>query len=395
MAVEGVTCAVVPRRPDAMKLTVDSPVHFSYTVSQGGRLQRSALLLIVLVTGSSISARAHAQSPASEFSDRYQALVEAYRSGEARSTVNAVLQLEWRAVTRAAEQAMRLARDKLRTDSKLDPAFFRAASLLHADAAFHCWRTGRDEEARSQFELASRLVDASEPAGSPPGAFRPRWYIATALVASTLVAPDDAFDYFGDAVKALPEDVPLLVAAGWFSERLAHRPAERFSEPRNQHTLQRRYLQSAERYLTRALEADPNANEAALRLARVEIAKGQDARARGRLVPLLARAGLEPSVRYLGRLLLGGIHEREGNAAEAQRLYREAIALDPLGQSARVALSHLLYASGDSPEAADAIAPLLTRRAERERNDPWSEYLLAYFPIGRALLDDLRKAVQR
>jgi len=355
----------------------------------------SVLLLFFLVTTGSGPVSAQAQLLLdSRVLERYRAVVDAYRSGQAQAAVNDALRLEPSVLQAVDRLATRALKGNL-TDSTLDAAFFRAAAMLHADVAFHCWRSGCDHDARPHLDRARRLVDASDRPNGAASTFRRHWYVATTLVVSTVIVPDDALEYFEEWVKGLPDDVPLLTAAGWFSERLSTVAAAPRSTLRSQQTLHRRYQLTAERFLTTALKLQPGAAEAALRLARVETLMGRDAEARRRLLPLVARSDIDTSVAYVGRLLLGGIHERERNAGEAAHWYREAVAVDEVGQSARVALGRLLYASGDAAGAADVIQPLLARGGERRQNDPWSEYLLAYVPVGQQLLDDLRKEVRR
>jgi len=351
----------------------------------------SALVLTWILSGDVASARA--QSIDSQLPGHYRTLVDAYRSGQTDAAIDGVLGLsgqEYEMVRRTVS----LARRGLRANSALAP-LLHAAALLHTDTAFRCWRTGMEKQARPQLDFARRLVDASAILDPRLEAFRRRWYLATALVHSRVVVPQDAATYFDEAVKALAGDVPMLTAAGWFHERLSHGAAAPGSTPDRQQMLHRRHRLAAERYLSTALQADPSASEASLRLARVHISAGREAEARRILTTLRARTDLAAVVGFVGRLLLGGIHERAGDRSAAERLYREALALDPVAQSARVALGHLLYTAGDAEGAAQAIEPLALGRHDAPGNDPWSDYQLGYLPTGQALLDQLRTTVQR
>jgi tetratricopeptide (TPR) repeat protein len=323
----------------------------------------------------------------------YRALVDAYRGGRADHAVGGVLTLdpdELEAVVRSHVQWVRNG-----FDLTLDADFFRAASTLHADAAVRCWREDRPDEAELHLDLGRILVDASEPHDEGPNSFRRRWYAAGALVVADHAAPPRTIDYFEMAVERVPGDAPLLTAAGWFSERLADGAAGAGTTLRAAQAARRRHQRSAERYFAAALDADPRAEEAALRLARIESLMGRQARAAGRLTALLARNDLQPFTAYLARLFLGGIRAREGRDDDAARLFREAIELHPNPQSARIALAESRYAAGDSAGAADAIQPLATPAAERPTNDPWSDYQLAYPQVGLLILDELRDEVQR
>jgi tetratricopeptide (TPR) repeat protein len=330
-----------------------------------------------------------------DFARGYRALVDAYRAGDSATAVSGVLALKQTSVDALVNQYVKLAERGFHSDPALDQSFFRAAALLHAEAAFRCWDELRFMECGAHLELGRLLVDVSERDKEAAGSFRRRWYAATALVASRHLVTKDALEYFENAVRTFPDDVPLLTAAAWFAERVSNRAAAREMSLGNAQALRRRYQQTAERFLQSALDVDPRAAEASLRLARVQASMGQREQARARLAALLARDDIQPSIAYLARVMLGDIRELDGDAAEAERLYRDAIALDSIAQSARIALAHLLYSAGDSAGAADSIEPLVTRTAKPESNDPWSEYQLAYPSAGQVLLEQLRAEVQR
>jgi tetratricopeptide (TPR) repeat protein len=279
------------------------------------------------------------------------------------------------------------------TDPTVDRAFFQAASLLHADAAFSAWENFRGEAGWFHLTFARRLVDASDDPSANEDSFRRRWYTATALILTGVVTPSDALKYFEDLTAALPDDAPLLTAAGWFSEWLSDRPVNPGSDFDRATQGRREDLARAGKFLRAALGVDPHAADAALRLARIEAAMGQLAPAAMRLTALLTRDDLARPAAYTGRLLLGQVREREGKSADAERLYREAITRDPVAQAARIALARLLYAAGDSSGAAAALAPALAPGPQR--NDPWSEYKLGPPAIARMTFDKLRLEVQR
>jgi tetratricopeptide (TPR) repeat protein len=351
--------------------------------------------LFLLLLALPLVGEAQVRPDDSPFALRYRAVVDAYRTGRGDASVTAVLGLDHKALMGLVDRYVMLGDRGFPSDPALDEAFFRAASLLHADAAFRCWDEWGDEQCWSHLNLARRLVDVSERPGSKAGSFRRRWYAATSLIVTRHVVAEDALEYFDVAITRVPDDVALLTAAGWFAERLSNRAATPDTSVRNAQTLRRRHQQRAVQFLTTAVRIDPTAAEASLRLARIEASSGQREAARQRLTGLLARQDLRPSDAYLARLMLGDIRERDGDRREAARLYREAIALDSIAQSARVALAHLSYASGDAAGAAAVIEPLVTRTARPEANDPWSEYLLAYPVAGQMLLDQLRQEVQR
>jgi tetratricopeptide (TPR) repeat protein len=325
----------------------------------------------------------------------YRALVDAYRAGDVDGSMSGVLALDQKPLQGLVRQYAAAAKRGLDTDPALDAEFFRAAAMLHTDAAFRCWDEQRDMECGAGLELARLLVDVSEQPKEGAGSFRRRWYAASALVATGYLVPHDALDYFKDAIEILPDDVPLLTAAGWYSEWLADQPAVVGSILSHQRTRRQRHHRDAVEFLTAALRADPRAQEAALRLARVEALLGDVARASERLTALLAQDDLAEQTGYVARLILGDIRERQGDTRAAERLYREAMTFDPVAQSARIALGHLLYVAGDASGAAHVVEPFVTMGTPRQRNDPWSDYRVAFRAVGVALLEELRKEVQR
>lgn len=346
----------------------------------------SATGLLLLLSG------AQPKPGETPLAERYRVLVEEYRDGRIDHSVEGMLALDQNAVWRVVQDL----REHGGTGHgmSLDDDFFKAASIMHVDAAVRLWVAG-SESGRAQLHLGGWMLDASALPDPEADDFRRRWYAATALLVARHESPERAQEYFASAVEQLPDDVPLLTAAGWFSERLSEGAAAPGASLRNSQTLRRRHQRSAERYLSRAIDADPRAEEAALRLAHVESLMGRDARAAGRLSALLARDDLMPFTAYLARLFLADIRAREGEADAARQLLRDALAIDPVAQSARVALAELLYASGDSGAAAEVIEPLATPASGRQRNDPFSDYQLAYPAVGSLLLDDLRDEVQR
>lgn len=355
--------------------------------------RRVVILCLVLSAGPSWSAAAARGQEST--ARQYQAVVDLYRSGWTAKAVDQLLASDQGAVSALVEGYVKRGVAGVGGDSALDEGFLRASSMLHAEAAFRCWEEGLDKRASAHILLARGLVDASERVSASSQAFRRRWYLATALLITRLVSPEDAAEYFTQAVKRVPDDAPILTAAGWLSERQADLPAGRGWNVRTAQTMRRRRQDEAVRYLTAALAVDPRSAEAALRLSRVESEMGRAERASERLATLLSRDDLDRHTAYVGRLVLGRLRERQGRAQEAERWYREALGLDPVAQSARVAVGQLLHAAGDSAGAADVVEPMLMAGEDRDRNDPWSDYRLAYPLVGKLIFDELRDEVRR
>ena len=143
-------------------------------------------------------------------------------------------------------------------------------------------------------------------------------------------------------------------------------------------------------------EASPAAApEPALRLAHVYMEMGDERAAREMLERLIVRRDLAPPEAYLARLFLGRMHEQHDELPSATEMYRQAALVLPSGQSARLALAHLRYRTGNGDGAADAVGALLEGQSGVETTDPWFDYLAGYVERGRFLLDQLRAEVQR
>jgi tetratricopeptide (TPR) repeat protein len=119
------------------------------------------------------------------------------------------------------------------------------------------------------------------------------------------------------------------------------------------------YLAQAGELFTRALKQRPELTVAALHLGRIRMLQGNSAEA----TPLFrsALADVDPAVRYLASLFLGSLEERDGRFDVAEKLYREALALIPYGQSAPLALSELLSRTGKETDARQVLAARLLR----------------------------------
>ena len=329
----------------------------------------------------------------------YRELVGAYRDEDAGTAMAGVRAMAPSAVhdllDRVREPDTRL------TGSEADPALnerlFRTAAMLHLDVAERLRSRGLHRDAEDQLEVAIRWVNLSARDPEPIGSFRRRWFLGAALLAFEHGGWQDAVTFTDLACDLLPDDVALLTAAAWFNEGLALAPLvaaelERGGLTRLQERKRSRLLAAARR-AGAALRVAPTASEATLRLARVRMLLGQGESVRETLTALVDRGGVPRAHAYLGRLLLGRLHLEAGEPAEAERRFRDAMALDPQGQAARVALGRLLEGRGDRRGAAAVLDPVL-RGAAGAAIDPWVDYRLGA-GAGPGLRDDLRREVRR
>jgi len=111
----------------------------------------------------------------------------------------------------------------------------------------------------------------------------------------------------------------------------------------------RRELVEAAGHFEDALATDREHAGAALHLGRIRLIEGRDADADRALRG--AAASADAPVRYLALLFLGAIAERQSRFEDAAAQYRAAMAYFRWGQSAPLALSHVLMRIGREPEA--------------------------------------------
>ena len=114
-------------------------------------------------------------------------MVDAYREGSTTEAADSVLALD-AAIYQGVHRALSLIEKGLRGKSGAEPSILRAASMLHLDAALRCWAAAKDEDARSQLDLARRIVDLSAAIGGcrgrvssplvPRHVAHPRWSAA-------------------------------------------------------------------------------------------------------------------------------------------------------------------------------------------------------------------------
>jgi tetratricopeptide (TPR) repeat protein len=153
-------------------------------------------------------------------------------------------------------------------------------------------------------------------------------------------------------------------------------------------------LQAARRYLTRAVDADPQYDAAQLHLGRVCHLLGDDEAASNALASVLPRTN-DPNIRYVAELVAGSIHEAAGRLDAARESFERAAALQPRAQAPLVALSHVAREAGHRAEAVRYIERLAALPLPTEgRDDPWWHYESAAVADHAALLSTLRATLR-
>ena len=324
----------------------------------------------------------------------YRAAVDAYREGREREAIDGVLAFEAEALHRIVDSVRDLDARAAGSDHApaLNERLFRAAAMLHVDAADGLWSSGQADGAMSQIEIAIRWADLGARVREPEGSFRRRWYLGVTLLVFERAGWREALRFVERACETLPDDVALLTSAAWLNEQVALAPVNLndagAAGVRDAQRGKRDGLQAAARRAGAALAVAADAFEAALRLARVRMLLEEAEAARTLLQGLVERPDLPPPQAYLARLLLGRLAAQGAEPERAERLFREAGDLMPEGEAARVALARLLDARGDRRGAAEVLESLLTAEPGGFI-DPWVDYRL-----GTGAGPDLRGALR-
>lgn len=195
-----------------------------------------------------------------------------------------------------------------------------------------------------------------------------------------------------------PKDGPLLLVRGTMDELQSGAAAspgaltypEGFARMKRDRDV---VQQDAIRALSGAVQARPISREAEVRLAHVFVQAHQDARA----APLLDRVLTSNADRWwlLAALLRGGVYEQAGQAAAAERLYREAIDRFPRAQSPYLALAMLQTAAGKRDESAATFDRMYGRPTASDDDDPWWDYGSSMWSEGETALKGLRAQVRQ
>jgi tetratricopeptide (TPR) repeat protein len=352
-------------------------------------MQPSIWILAILALGAAgIDGVAQTTGPAD-----YRALIDAYRGGQRAAldrigTATEADVHDWIEAARA---------DRGRTWTVED---LRAAAIAHTEAWAGALANRRPESAVLHLRAATRLFELVRDDGPAHADYIDRWRTVVQGVLARLDNPSQAEEFESRASALFPTNPRRVLAAralneGLGAERLgsAYRgePAEAFRV--FEESSRRRWWTSAAGSYRTALNLDPSYDMAGLHLGRIRLLLGESAEAAQRFTNLVG-AG-DPRIRYLARLFLGSLAERDGRNAEAESAYRSALSAYPWGQAASVALSQLLSRTGRETAARAIIAEMGGRGANVE---PFWTYLLpARLNLAdcQMLLNELRAEVRK
>jgi len=385
-----------------------------------GRILLASLLLAVVST-TAIAA----DHP--ERADAYIALVEQYRTGDARSAVKAAaawtddelagvlaalperLRPYWDFVSQV-QQEQPTTLDVARDPKKPTPLQLLAtAMVLHA----HVARDVEGGEIQRHLDFAVRLFQLGVqmerkghrltyllPDGPERTRFLALWHVLAGTIAMGSIQIDRAADHFAVAQQVRGDDPPVLLAVGSFHEMLASllgpdqgRPDLKRSKPYAQMTVDAHLRRASDAY-ERALALDPAPWETRARYARVAHLLGRGGEAQMEIARVLESAP-GGNREYLARLIAGTIAQGRGEVDTALAHYRRARYLCDTCQSVTLALSHALLQAGDRAAAIDVVDRLLELASPLHSGDPWWTYHRGQWHGVDALLDQVRKAIPR
>lgn len=343
--------------------------------------------------------------------DVYHKLVADYRRGTADITDELV---EWDAKRiRRLLAAIESVNDETRP---WEAVRFKAAAMMHTDAARSLLERGQLQTALVQVDTASQLLMKAGPAVR---SYASRWHQATARLLRTRASPAVSEAFLQTARERLPNDSTVLYESAILEELVAsdttiplvvYLPDLNTPPPnpnsRNVDSMvrvtredvddlrrrRRERLNRATTWLRQSVEADPSNLLARLHLGRLHFLRKQNREA----LELLGRASNseDPAVAYLALLFTGALHEREGILDAALQAYRAAIERFPLNHAAYIALSALLQRTGNADESRDILTQVVDGRAT-SRREPWWSYLAEPQTAHVARFDVLRREARQ
>ena len=263
----------------------------------------------------------------------------------------------------------------------------RAAAMLHTDLAYAFLVARATADASFHIGAARRIIGMMKAGGRGDDRtqlFERRWFVVTAGWYTAVGRLQQAELFVRDGLSEYPRDAMLHVARGCIREMDA---ALMVTDARNGAQVSRatRLLEAAAADYRRALAYDDTLASAHLHLGWVRFL-GRDDRSIPEFESALEHAD-DDTTRYLARLFLGAVAERQNRLEDARREYEAAFALGSSYQTAFIALSRAEEALGHSARARE-LAQQYAALGEKHE-DPWWDYHLGGFD--QATLQWLRR----
>jgi VWFA-related protein len=225
-----------------------------------------------------------------------------------------------------------------------------------------------------------------------PDAFERYWLWAEIAIAQGLVHNAFAEPLVAHALSRFPGEPRFVLARAIVTDQAW--PLGRTASDSRYSTSLRPSAEHVKKVTERYAEAmafPETAAEARVRLAWFCHRLGQHADALVHLDAIRGDTGLDPVMQYVQRLVRGQVLEAAGQPDASLQAYRQALALAPHAQSARIALMNGLLRAGDRGGAAQMAEQIQT---EREGTDPWWSYVQGDFrlyPFALARLREMAK----
>ena len=309
----------------------------------------------------------------------YLRIAAAYRTANHAAALQEIR--EWPpAVRRAAVSDLRGRSRQLRSVPAApgDIAFgtVEAAVLMHAEAGLRSLEASDLAEAANHLGASVALYQWSRDAAvTAAPEIQPRiasrdFSLALAAAALAAGSPTTARPFAEQARRVAPFDPQVQLVYGCVAEGLAGEQLLR-----NRESAATAWRDRARLSLLDAVSLDAGLLEARLHIGKLHLDRGRLGQAERRLAEVDARSG-DARQRYLARLLLGRVTERQGRQDEAVAFYRRALEAWPDSQAARLALAHAVEKSS-GPEASLPLVAASLAVAQRleQTTDPWRLYL--------------------
>jgi len=331
--------------------------------------------------------------------DRYRAVLERYRAGDRQGALAALTQLDSSEVSRAIRDLVRAENERVRVVGGGPRFWLQTAAVVQLEQSLARGQvlfyvsgrgTGRDVAWSAVTPLYNPPRGRRPDGPGTDHAFLRAWFHYIVIHETSRGRWAAALQMFNEGRDQLGDDAELLLAGAAIHElawRMEHDDEHGPVEPHGD-------LAAAETMLRRAGEIDPKLDEACLRLGRVQAKRGESQAALetlSRLQPPQA----EPGFVYLARLFEGEVHQDLHESDKAEAAYLAAIAALPSGESAQIALAHLLHETGRRDVALQRINGLATGASTSATSDPWLLYMHGVTWRQENYLDVLRAFVRK
>lgn len=282
--------------------------------------------------------------------------------------------------------------------------------LLHEfDKGGNPWPASPRREAVFALELAEPAVFSANPrdreAGDAllirfsrlvrqplaPDLFERYWYFAALTLLEGTVRPEVIEAFADRALARFPAEGRFMLSRAIAAEQRLAARLRRSTGSDGVSSLETEFQDVRSRYLA-AMALPAAAAEARVRLAWLEHGRGEHAEALAHLEAASSEAVEDPALRYLRHLVLGHVLNALDRRDAALAAFRDALAIIPTAQSARVALMNTRLLLGDTGRA-EALAEAIQRETDATV-DPWWLYRQGQYRLQQAAMAQLREMIQ-